>query len=123
MADEVHSFDEEKIRNAMDAARAFHEENVAPGVQNLDASTGLPDTGEMSLAADCIEVKVGNHKICLKLPLGIGTVCLPIPINVPNGTAAKACLKICTTFGIPTGIKVTVTVAGVEILSKTFGKC
>ena len=40
--------------------------------------------GEYSVLAQCISIKVGNHKICLSLPLGIDSVCLPIPIKRPE---------------------------------------
>lgn len=66
---------------------------------------------------------VDGGKICLELPLGLGRFCFPIPPVFPNGTAAQACLSICTTWGIPTGVRVTVSIAGNVILEKTFGKC
>ena len=65
---------------------------------------------------------IKNGKACINLPLGIGQVCLPIPISY-DGKVASVCLSICTTWGIPSGVRVTVSVAGVTIVSKTFGKC
>jgi hypothetical protein len=46
-----------------------------------------------------------QEQTCLNLPLGIGKVCLPVPSSVPNGTAAEACIGICTTWKIPTCIR------------------
>ena len=115
-----HSFDEKRVEEALEAARSAHTQaNVAAAKTSSD----LSDSGELALLAECIEVKVENNKICLKLPLGFGQVCIPIPISIPNGTAAKACLHICTTLGIPHGVKVTISVAGVTIVTKKFGKC
>lgn len=113
-------FSKEDIGHAL-AAAGTHNETF--GITTLDSTTDISAGGEFSILAQCISVSVANHKICLNLPLGIGKVCLPLPINVPNGKAAKACLTICTRFGIPTGVKVTVSVAGVTIVSKKFGLC
>ncbi len=114
------SFDEEKVQNALEAA-SRHNETV--GATAADGSPNILGGGEFAALAECISVTVKDNKICLDLPLGIGSVCIPIPISVPDGTAAQACLHICTTWGIPTGVKVTVSVAGVQIVSKSFGKC
>lgn len=115
-----HEFDEKRINEALDAARKPH---AKADVAAAKTSSNVTDTGELSLLAECIEVKVENNQICLKLPLGFGQVCIPIPVNIPNGTAAKACLHICTTLGIPHGVKVTISVAGITIVTKKFGKC
>ena len=114
------SFNQEKVEQALDAARR-HNETV--GIEASDGSPNILGGSEYAALAECISVTVKDHKICLDLPLGIGSVCIPIPISVPEGTAAQACLSICTTWGFPTGVKVTISVAGVTIISKTFGKC
>jgi hypothetical protein len=115
-----HEFDKKAVQGALDAAQAHNEMfGVSRVSHDMDISAG----GDFLVAAECISVTVENNKVCLNLPLGFGKVCLPIPVSIPNGTAAKACLKICTTWGIPTGIKVTVEVGGIVIVSKTFGKC
>ncbi|SPJ28985.1 hypothetical protein [Falsiruegeria mediterranea] len=117
MANEFHSFDDKAIQSALDAARAHFD-----GV--VDASAVNPaDDGHLAVAGGCISVTVEDGKVCLNLPLGIGKYCFPIPSIIPNGTAAEACLHICTTFGIPTGVRVTISVAGKVIVTKTFGKC
>lgn len=113
-------FDEEKVQQALQAA-SQHNETV--GVATADGAPNILGGGEYAVLAECISVTVGNHKVCLNLPLGIGSVCIPIPISVPDGTAAEACLHICTTWGVPTGVKVTISVAGHTIVSKSFGKC
>ncbi len=112
-------FDNEAIEAALEAAGRHSDVFSVKASPNSD----LSDTGEFEIHAQCIKVTVEDHKVCLSLPLGIGKVCLPIPVNIPNGTAAEACIKICTTLGIPTGVKVYVKVAGVTIISKKFGKC
>ena len=94
--------------------------------QQLKATSSSFDTtkgGDLAVAAQCISITVEDHKVCINLPLGFGKHCISIPVNIPNGTAGKACLKICTTWGIPTGIKVSVEIGGITVVSQTFGKC
>ena len=114
------SFNEEKIQQALEAA-SRHNDTV--GVKTAGDAPNLLAGGEYAALAQCISVTVGDHKVCLNLPFGIGSVCIPLPISVPEGTAAQACLSICTTWGIPTGVKVTVSVGGVTVVTKSFGKC
>ena len=103
-----HSFDDDKIAAALEAVRNHYDAQTLAGrAQQVDHA----DDGHLSLAGGCISVTVENGKVCLNLPLGIGKYCLPIPSIIPNGTAAEACIHICTTFGIPTGVKVTVSVS------------
>ncbi|WP_299596438.1 hypothetical protein [uncultured Tateyamaria sp.] len=117
MADEVYEFDKEAVAAALEAARSHYADKV-------DAmADGVTEDGHLSMAAGCVSVTVENGKVCLNLPLGFGKYCFPIPNVIPNGTAAEACLHICTTWGIPTGVKVTISVAGKVIVSKSFGKC
>lgn len=120
MAEEHVSFSESSVADAIETAKTYyHGDQLA-----ARAEKGiLADDGHLSIAAQCISVTVNDGKICLKLPLKIGNVCLPIPKSIPNGTVAEACLHICTTWGFPTGVKVTISVAGKIVLSKSFGKC
>lgn len=123
---EVHDFDADAVSSAIASAQSFHQETMAArSAESGEAGGGvnLADSGELFVQAQCISVTVSGGKICLNLPLRIGRVCLPIPSFVPNGTAAQACIGICTTWGIPTGVRVTVSVAGRTVVSKTFGKC
>lgn len=115
-----HSFDDKAIEAALDAARAHYE---APAIEANRRELNPIDDGHLRVAAQCISVTVEDGKVCLNLPLGIGKFCFNIPSIIPNGTAAQACLDICTTWGIPTGVKVTISVAGKVILEKSFGKC
>jgi hypothetical protein len=115
---EAPSFSDEAIQGAVASAKSYYDKRA---LQADRPQLGLDD-GHMSTLAECITVTVSNGEACLNLPLGIGKVCLPIPISY-NGKVASACLSICTTWGIPTGVRVTVSVAGVVILEKTFGKC
>ncbi|MBP93033.1 MAG: hypothetical protein CMC55_02815 [Flavobacteriaceae bacterium] len=115
-----YSFDEQAISHALNSAKQTH---AGLDLTNLKSDSDLSRGGDLQVQAQCISVKVEDNKICLNLPFGFGKHCLHIPISIPNGTAANACLSICTTWGIPTGIKVAVTVAGVTVISQTFGKC
>ena len=70
----------------------------------------------------CASVTVGGGQVCLNVPV-VGNVCLPIPTWVPSGTAAQACIDVCTTWGFPTGACVTVTALGQQVARECFGKC
>lgn len=115
-----YTFDDDKIGAALEAARQVHSADVlAERARSLDPA----DDGHLSISGGCIAVTVEDGKICLELPLGIGKYCLPIPSVFPDGTAAQACIHICTTWGIPTGVRVTVSIAGHVVIEKTFLKC
>lgn len=109
-------FDANVIEQSLEAAQRHG--------QTLKAAAGAEPSladGALKVSAQCISVTVQNGQVCLNLPLGIGKVCLPIPSWIPNGTAAQACLDICTKWGIPCGVEVTVSVAGQRIIQKGFG--
>lgn len=113
-------FDQEKIDAALETARR-HNELV--GLSKVHSGMDVHSGGEFSITAGCISVTVKDGKICIELPLGFGKYCLPIPPWIPDGAEVKACLDICTTWGIPTGVKLTVSFNGLVIFTKTFGKC
>ncbi len=115
-----HKFDENAIASALETARNFYDERKRDeGSRTID----LADDGHLRIAAGCISVTVDGGRICFELPLGLGKFCFPVPPIFPNGTVGQACLSICTTWGLPTGVRVTVSIAGNVILEKTFGKC
>jgi hypothetical protein len=116
-----YEFDTASVQGAVEAARVAAEEQVqvaAADVTTLDLTTA--QFSEVTLQAACIEVAVRNRKVCLSLPLGFGSICLPIPIHIGDGTAASACLSIRTFMGIPTGVCVSVSALGNEIVRKCF---
>jgi hypothetical protein len=113
------SFDATIIDQSLEAAKRGSDTLLRASASN-EGGVQLAD-GALKVSAQCISVTVSNGQVCLNLPLGIGNVCLPVPSWVPNGTAAKACLDICTKWGIPCGVEVTVSVAGQQIISKGFG--
>jgi hypothetical protein len=106
-------FDEEKINQSYKLlSKETEEDNEA---MQLTGST---------LLADCVSVTVENNKVCVEIPVKkIGKKCITVPANFPNGTAAEACISICKKLGVPTGAKVTVKIAGIEVASATFGLC
>jgi hypothetical protein len=117
---EYYKFDDKAVENAIAAAQAdFGRE----GVHGLAATEHGGVRGEMSLLAECVKVTVEDHKVCVELPLGLGKHCISIPVSIPDGTAGQACLRICTTWGIPTGVEVSVVIGGITIVSQKFGKC
>ena len=113
---EYASFDDEAVTKTLEAARQPYEG------ANLSARTEISaaDDAGLEMRAQCISVTSGNHKVCLKLPLGLGSVCLPLPFDLPDGTAVRACLSIRTKWGIPTGVCVTLSVGGEQIVRKCF---
>ena len=117
MADQLLSFSDTKVQEALDSAKKFYQERHSQRAQTI----GIDD-GHLSTRAECITLTISNGQACVNLPLGIGKICLPIPISY-DGQVASVCLDICTTWGIPTGVRVTVSVAGVVIVQKTFLKC
>ncbi len=68
----------------------------------------------------CVGASVGPNGVCFKLPV-IGNKC--IPIKVPVGASVRACGKVCTHWGIPTGIGAYVTVNGNRVWSQNVGWC
>lgn len=77
----------------------------------------------MLVGAECISVTTENHQVCISLPLGFGKHCFSIPVSIPDGSVGKACLSICTTWGIPTGVRITIEIGGITVINQTFGKC
>ncbi|MDP5149395.1 hypothetical protein [Rheinheimera baltica] len=111
------SFSDQAVQQAIEAASNHY------NAQNLpQANTISEDDGHLALLAECITVTITNGKACINLPLGIGSKCIPVPISF-DGKVAQACLTICTHWGIPMGVKVSVSVAGIVVVSKSFGKC
>jgi hypothetical protein len=110
-------FSSEAVEQAIEAGRNH---SKALQANFSDGTTNLVDGG-LKVSAQCISVTVQNGQVCLNLPLGIGNVCLPVPGWIPNGQAAQACLDICTKWGIPCGVEVTVSVAGQRVVQKGFG--
>lgn len=121
-----HEFDAKAVGDALAAVQSFDDGGMSAAAFAGGAAGGqkisFADTGEMFVAAQCISVTVQSGKICLNIPL-VGKVCLPVPKIVPNGKVVEVCFGICTTWKIPTGVKVTVSFGGKVILTKTFGKC
>lgn len=115
-----YSFSDEAVNNALAAAKQTHEGSQ---LQATEADFNIQKGGCMLVAAECVKVTTENHKVCINLPLGLGKHCLNLPVSIPDGTVGQACLSICTTWGIPTGVKVSVVIAGVTVVSQTFGKC
>jgi hypothetical protein len=120
-----YSFSEEAIQGAIKAAQASHDDAIANNkLMAVDISNGVPmQPGTLVVGAECISVTVENGKICINLPLGIGKYCFTIPSKFPSGTVGQACLSICTKWKIPTGVKVTVAIAGVTVINQSFGAC
>lgn len=113
---ELPGFDDKVVQQAVETAQRH-----AQSLRGQQTNELALQDGQLKVSAQCVSVTVTNGQVCLNLPLGIGSVCLPVPGWVPNGTAAQACLDICTKWGIPCGVEVTVSVAGQQIISKGFG--
>lgn len=115
-----HSFDQKAIEEALEAGSRVNEG------KELDATSSNYDgnlAGHVSMSASCIGLTVSNHKVCVELPLHFGKHCIPVPARFPDGTPAQACLDICHHWRVPTGVKVTINIDGVQVASATFGDC
>lgn len=114
-------FSASRLEEIFSAAADNHRMLSAPADQK--AFDGLA-AGDASLTAECISITVSDRKLCFKLPAPISKDwCITVPSWIPDGTAAQACLSVCYKFGIPMGVKLTVTVAGSLIYQQTFGLC
>jgi len=116
-------FSEEAISNALEAAKRAHADTQMSAKGNDASDLNLSSAGCLLVAAECISITVDNNRVCINLPLGIGSHCFSLPLSIPNGSVGQACLSICTTWGIPTGVKVSVIIAGITVISQSFGKC
>ena len=113
------SFDSSAIDQAIETAQRH-----STSVQATTGGRHLGmDNGELKVSAQCISLSVQNGQVCLNLPLGLGSVCLPVPPWVPGGATVQACLDICTVWGVPCGVEVTVSFNGQQIVQKGFGCC
>ena len=110
-------FSAEAVNQAIEAAQR-HARAVMPQAVNNEMTIV---EGALQISAQCISVNVQNGQVCVNLPLGLGHKCLPVPSWVPNGQAAQACLDLCTKWGIPCGVQVTVSVAGSVVVKQGFG--
>ncbi|MCU9838328.1 hypothetical protein OEZ49_11170 [Ruegeria sp. WL0004] len=115
-----HEFPQEEIDRLVQTAQSHHD---AMGVRSMAPADAMLHASPLILGETCISVTVEDNKVCVKIPIVNQKVCFPIPVSIPNGTAAKACIKICTTFGIPTGACVTITALGIQVIHQCFGKC
>ena len=117
----VYNFNEEAYLKVINAAKATQEVNK-PKTSKGSVTAAALDSGRMSYLSECISVSINNDQVCLNIPI-YGQVCITLPIGLPSGTLAQACLNVCTHFGIPTGVTVSIAVAGQTIVTKTFGYC
>ena len=119
------NFSEEAIEHALEAAKRSHENiqaNRSSGTESNLSAASL-SAGHLLIGVQCIAITVEDNKVCINLPLGFGKYCFSIPLNIPDGTAGQACLSICTVGPFPTGVKVTITLLGITVISQSFGKC
>lgn len=112
------SFSDEAVKSALDAAK----KDAETAIKNAETQIST-DPGQFTAHAECVTATVENGQICIDLPLGLGHKCISIPTKFGDGTKAQACLDICTKFGVPTGVKVYVTIDGITVAQKTFGVC
>ena len=125
-------FDEAAIKDAIESAKATYSdaEAAAKGAEAQSAEAqslgfdlkggGMPE-GNMEILAQCISIRTANNRICISLPV-VGRRCLRVPINIPNGSIGRACLSICTVWpGVPSGVKVSISIGGVTVIRKSFG--
>src|SRR4051794_40072699 len=117
---EYASFSEEEINRTVETARRPYEGVNLRSAEVMSGDLALK-SGTASFRAQCLEIVSQGNQVCLRLPFGLPPLC--VPIDLPDGTAVQACLDICTHWGIPTGVCVSLTVAGNQIFRQCFLWC
>jgi hypothetical protein len=113
---DFYSFSDEAVHAALESAKQ--------NFNRADSLVASPAASELlSVGAECISVSTQGNQVCINLPLGFGQHCFSLPITVPSGSVGQACLSICTKFGLPTGVRITITFAGVTVINQAFGLC
>ncbi len=111
-----HSFSDKAVNAALESAKQNY--------NRTDALIASPAASQLlSVGAECISVTTQGSQVCIDLPLGFGQHCFSLPTTVPSGSVGQACLSICTKFGLPTGVRITITFAGVTVINQSFGLC
>lgn len=77
--------------------------NSIEAVQNQLRSSNVQ---ALSLSA-CVSASYQNGDVCFDFPI-FGNICVNIPIGISGNTSLSVCGDVCTTWGIPTGLKITV---------------
>jgi hypothetical protein len=105
------------MRTPIQSRAVLRSSNTAGrGIAGIHAAAGVTPSCDLSVTAT-----VQNGQACINTPFG--NECLSVPSLVPNGTVASLCGDICTTFGIPTGVCVSVDIAGQQVANECFGHC
>lgn len=93
--------------------------NTIESVQNQLSSTNVQ---ALSLSA-CVGASYRNGDVCFDFPV-FGNVCVNVPIGIPANANLRVCGDVCTTWGIPTGLKITLYVNDQALWSGTVvGSC
>ena len=106
-----HSFPDDAVQDALNTVT----------IDDLNANNPT-DNGKQLTVAGCISVTINNGKACLHLPLDFGKVCISVPSRY-DGQKARACIHICKHWHLPTGVRVTISIDGITIVKKVYGKC
>ena len=116
---EYTEFPQESIDKTLALARRSSE-----GIDLRSANTLAPEmalrAGPANFSAGCIGLVSAGNQVCLRLPI-VGDLC--VPVDLPDGTAAEACVDVCTQWGFPTGVCVKIRVLGNDIFSQCYGWC
>lgn len=113
-SEEYHSFDDAAVSATLEASREPFEGRDVRAASEISPA----DSGELELRAACLTLKSANRRVCLNLPLGLGRTCIPLPVDIANGTEVQACLSIRTSWGIPTGVCVRITLGGQQLVKR-----
>lgn len=96
--------------------------NQAAPVMRNTSSASFSQAG-ITESDFCTAVVVNNNgQVCVNIPV-LGQKCIPLSTPLPHGTAASACVHVCTKFGLPTGACITVTALGHQVAHQCIGKC
>jgi len=127
MSDPV-EFSKDKLSAAIETAQ-FNSAKIQSRADAYSQSFALnPNQSNTTVLAQCLEVMIKDRQVCLVVPdiiriiIGDTNLCIPVPIDY-DGDVAKVCMSLCFTGPIPTGVEVTVSIAGIVIVKQVFGKC
>jgi hypothetical protein len=116
---EYTEFPQENIDKALALARRSFEGVDLQSTDMLSPQMALR-AGPADFNAGCIGVISQDNQVCLQLPV-VGNLC--VPVDLPDGSVAEACVVVCTHWGIPTGICLTIRALGNNIFRQCYGWC
>lgn len=86
-------------------------------IESVQSQLKSSNVEALSLSA-CVGASYRNGDVCFDFPV-FGNVCVGVPISIPANASLRVCGDVCTTWGIPTGLKITLYVNNQALWSGT----